>query len=178
MKAVVVYESMYGNTRAIAEAIAAALGRGIEAVALPVAEAPPDEARTADLLVLGAPTHVLGLPRPSTRKAAAEAAAKPDSGLHLEPEAAGDGLREWLPRLGEFRGRVAVFDTRMRMPGFMGHASRKLRRLLAPRAGKPLGRPQSYLVSKQNELLPGELDRAGAWGSELLARLTERAPTG
>jgi hypothetical protein len=169
---------MYGNTRAVAEAIAAALGAAMDAVALPVGRADPNDVGSADLIVVGAPTHALGLPRPSTRRSAADAADRPGTDLKLEPEASGDGVREWLARLGDVRGRVAVFDTRMRMPAFIGHASRKTRKLLAQRGVPLLERPQSYFVDKQNHLLPGELDRARAWGTELLARMTNRTTAG
>lgn len=178
MRARVVYESMYGNTRAVAEAIAAALGSAADSVAIPVGRADPEDVRSADLLVVGAPTHALGLPRPSTRKSAADAAARPGTDLKMEPDAPGDGVREWLGRLGEVHGRVAVFDTRMRMPAFIGHASRKTRKLLARRGIKLLERPQSYFVDKQNHLLPGELERARAWGAELLTRMANRTPAG
>lgn len=177
MKAVVVYESMYGNTRAVAEAIGEALRRGVETAVLPVAHADTAQARTADLIVAGAPTHALGMPRPKTRQAAVEAAGRPDSGLTLEPGADGAGMREWLPTLGSGRGAAAVFDTRMRMPSFLGHAARPIRRLLGRSGVGLLDKPQSFFVDKQHRLLPGELERAGAWGATLLGRLTSHAPT-
>ena len=57
MNAIVVYESIYGNTRAIAEAIAEGLGG---APAVSPAELPADAAQ-ADLLVVGGPTHIHGM---------------------------------------------------------------------------------------------------------------------
>ena len=57
MRAVVVYESMFGNTHAIADAI----GKGLEpvdnVVVVPVAEAGRERLGDADLLVVGGPTH-------------------------------------------------------------------------------------------------------------------------
>jgi flavorubredoxin len=67
MKALVVYESMFGNTRQIAEAIAAGLAESVDVAAVEVSEATAEAAEGADLLVAGGPTHwstflVLALP--------------------------------------------------------------------------------------------------------------------
>ena len=65
----IVYESLFGNTRDIAEAIAAGIreaGPEADVVCCPVGEAGPELAR-ADLLVVGAPTHFLGLPSARSR---------------------------------------------------------------------------------------------------------------
>ena len=71
MKALVIYESMYGNTAAVASPIADRIARsGVEAHARPVTEAGPAQAAEADLLVVGGPTHEHGMSRPSTRKTA------------------------------------------------------------------------------------------------------------
>ena len=64
MHVVVLFESLFGNTREVAEAIAH--GRGAadptaEVACLRVAEADREEVRTADLLVVGAPTHIRGM---------------------------------------------------------------------------------------------------------------------
>jgi hypothetical protein len=171
MSALVVYESMYGNTRQVAEAIAEGLGTQ----AVPVSEATAGRLAGVDLVVIGGPTHAWGMTRAKTRQAAADGAAKPGSGLTLEPHATDSGVREWL---AEHAGKVpaaAVFDTRIGMPAMLtGRASRRIARALR-RAGVTLVRPpQSVLVSKQNRLLPGELDRAGTWGSELATSATQR----
>ena len=80
MKAVIVYESMYGNTRVIADAIGRGLGPENETVVVPVAEARPGLLAGADLVVVGGPTHMHGMSRASTRKGAAQAAASPAAG--------------------------------------------------------------------------------------------------
>jgi flavodoxin len=64
MKTVIVYESMYGNTRVIADAIAQGLGPECEAVVVPVSQARPQLLDGADLVVVGGPTHVHGSGRP------------------------------------------------------------------------------------------------------------------
>jgi hypothetical protein len=170
MRAVVAYESMYGNTRAVAERIAAALGRGAETQVQPVGKLTPADVVAADLVVIGAPTHAFGMSRPSTRQAARDAVAKPGSDLALEPDAVGIGVREWVESLPSGHCRVAVFDTRVRMPGVVGHASRPLARAVTRRGYELFARPQSFFVTKQNTLLPGELDRAETWADSLLVR--------
>ena len=126
MRVLVVYESMYGNTHAVANSVAEGLrDKACDVTVVPVGRATEELIRHCDLLVVGGPTHVHGLPRPSTRRAAAEAAEKPDSRLALEPGALGPGLREWLDGLAPLRGiPAAAFDTRMEGPAlFTGQAS-------------------------------------------------------
>jgi hypothetical protein len=171
MSALVVYESMYGNTRQVATAIA----DGVGTQAVPVSEATADRLAGVDLVVIGGPTHAWGMTRPKTRQAAAQSAAKPGSGLTLEPHATGIGVREWLAGHAREVPAAAVFDTRIAMPAALtGRASRRITQALR-RAGVTVVRPpQSFLVSKQNRLLPGELDRARTWGSELATHVTQR----
>ena len=91
MRALVVYESMFGNTHVVASKIADGLGGTYQVTLVPVAEATPDLLASADLLVVGGPTHMHGLSTAMTRRMAAHAAAKPDSGLSLDPDATGPG---------------------------------------------------------------------------------------
>ena len=95
MRALVVYESMYGNTRAVAGDIADGLRAGYEVRVVPVAEATAERVAGADLLVVGGPTHMHGLSSASTRRTAAKAAAKDGSELRLEPDAGGPGWTAW-----------------------------------------------------------------------------------
>src|SRR5664279_1261705 len=129
MPVVVVYESMYGNTRAIAEAIAEGLNPA-DAVVVPVGQASPQVVTPADLVVVGGPTHMFGMSRPKSRQVAVDTACKPESGLTLEPEAQGTGLREWFDALDAPGGKAAAFDTRIKGPLLIGHASRGIRGLL------------------------------------------------
>lgn len=177
MRALVVYESMYGNTRAIAAAVAEGLRGSYEVDLVAAGRATRALVGGADLLVVGGPTHMHGLSRPSSRKAAAEASARP-SGPALDPDAGGMGLRTWLEELAAARdgAPAAAFDTRLTGPSaFTGRAgvaiSRRLRRLGYRQAASP----ESFLVDKQNHLLPGELQRAAQWGSRLAAA-TSPAP--
>lgn len=169
MKALVVYESMYGNTRAVAEAVASGLSPAYETEIKSAAEATADDVGQADLLVVGGPTHVHGLTRPSTRKAAVEAAAADDA-LTLDRSAQGAGLREWFEHLGRGDGKkAAAFDTRLSAPPlFTGRASQGIAKRLRKSAFRTAGKPVSFLVDKQNHLLDGELKRAQDWGRQLI----------
>ena len=98
MRAVVVFESMYGNTREVAEAIGSGLGSPDDVLVVPVSGANPDLLEGIDLLVAGGPTHAHGMGRPATRHAAVEATDKADNALTVEADADGPGLREWFTR--------------------------------------------------------------------------------
>lgn len=170
MRVVIVYESMYGNTHQVANYIAEGLSdQACDVAVVPVSRASEVLSAGYDLLVAGGPTHVHTLPRPSTRRAAAEAADHPGSGLTLEPGALGPGLREWLDSLAPGHGVPATaFDTRLDGPAlFTGQASRAITQRLR-RRGYQIGSPaQSFLVSKQNELSAAEAERARTWGKAL-----------
>ena len=167
MKAVVIYESMFGNTHALAEAIGAGLGRECDVVVAPVQEVTPHIIEQADLLVVGAPTHVHGLTRATTRKAAADTAEK-DGTLTLDPSAAGPGVREWLDSLGTVSVGAAAFDTRLHAPAVLtGRASTSISKRLRRHGMSEVVAPESFFVTKENRLEPGEAERAQAWGEAL-----------
>ena len=163
MSTLVVYESMWGNTRTVAEAVADGLGDDVRA--LNVAEAPVPVPADVDLLVVGGPTHAFSLTRPSTRR---DAVAK---GAPAGPTER--GIREWLGQLEASGHReVATFDTRVgsvrHLPGSAARAAGKevrrhhLGRLIATRS--------FYVDDMAGPLLPGEAERARQWGEELAAR--------
>ena len=172
MRVVVVYESMFGNTRVIANAIA----RGLEPVGdvrvVSVSDADHQVADSADVLVVGGPTHAHSMSRPSTRKAAADTAAKPDSTVKLELYALGKGVREWLDSIGPVGARFAAFDTRMKGPRWiMGSAALKIARTLRRHGAREIEKPASFLVTKYNALRPNEEERAVEWGQALADQL-------
>jgi len=168
MRAVVVYESMYGNTRVIAEAIGEGLRSAIGTAVVPVGQAGPDVLEGAEVLVVGGPTHVHGMTRPRSRAAAAEAARKPDSTMVLEDGAEGPGVREWLASLDHIDAFAAGFDTRMHGPAaFTGRASKGITRELEHHSAQVVSDPESFMVSKDNVLDPGEAARARQWGERL-----------
>jgi menaquinone-dependent protoporphyrinogen IX oxidase len=170
VRALVVYESMYGNTHVIATNIAAGLRDTHEVTLVPVSRATPELIAGADLLVVGAPTHLHGLPTASSRQAAMKAAVKPDSGLALDPDAGGPALRAWLAGLTPGHVLAAAFDTRMAgAPVLTGRASRGISRLLKRHGYRLIMPPESFVVTKLNTLVDGESSRARRWGAALAA---------
>lgn len=178
MKALVVVESVFGNTRRIADAVAEGLGPRATTRVLDVTDAArtPDLLDGVDLLVVGGPTHALGMTRAATRRTAAEQAGEGAVAAEI-------GLREWLAALPATATAVpaAAFDTRADRPRLPGSAAagatRRLRRLgFAVVAG-----PESFRVTgTTGPLVPAEAERARVWGHNLLARVVlreaERAP--
>jgi hypothetical protein len=172
VNALVVYESMYGNTATIGEAIAAALREeGLDVEEGLVTRI--DAARTADfdLLVVGGPTHVHGMSRVSTRKATVN-----EKNTFPEPTL-DPGLREWLARLPEGAGRLAgAFDTRFDKPRFLtGSAARGITHRLKGRGYRFVADPESFFVSNENRLLEGEVGRATTWATEIAERVRDLA---
>ena len=166
MRALVVYESMYGNTHAVAVNIAAGLRATHEVTLVPVTRATPELMAMADLIVAGCPTHMHRMPTVASRRTAAGAARKQGSGLTLDPDADSPGLRAWLEGLSAGNVLAAAFDTRLSgIPALTGRASRNISRLLKSRGCRPVVPPESFLVSKQNVLLKGEPERARSWGT-------------
>jgi Flavodoxin domain len=179
MRALIVYESMYGNTHAIADAIAAGLGPPDEVRAVPVRDVTRAELDGIDLLVVGGPTHAHGVSRPSTRRAALQAANRPDATLTVDPSADGRGLREWFDSLRRLDCVAVAYDTRMRGPAvFTGRASNGIARMLRHHGARMLTRGESFLVTKENRLVPGEAARARLWARTLAERVSSRTPAG
>jgi hypothetical protein len=161
MRSLVVYESWFGNTRRIAEEIAAALAHEGEVDLVTVDEAlPPLE--DVDLLVVGAPTHVHGLSSKRSREGALT------QGAHGEP---GIGVRGWIDALPDGAGgpRAAAFDTRADKPAWLvGSAARGIARRLCDHGYRLAIEPQSFFVKgTPGPLEEGELERASEWGRTL-----------
>ncbi|NPC97448.1 hypothetical protein [Nocardioides sp. zg-DK7169] len=161
MHAVVVYESMWGNTREIAEAVAQGLGEGTPVIEVATAPALPDG---LDLLVVGGPTHAFSMSRPSTREDAGQRGAGADSSA--------PGLREWLAGLpGDFAVPIATFDTRVRtvrhLPGSAAKAAK--REVERHHHGTVVDAVSFYVHDVAGPLEDGELQRAREWGAGLAA---------
>jgi membrane protease YdiL (CAAX protease family) len=169
--ALVVVESVFGNTRLVADAVAAGLGTRMHTRVVEVTE---DGAVAAsegvDLLVVGGPTHAFGMTRVSTRRSAAEQA----GGGAVPAEM---GLREWLAALPAVTDRrfAASFDTRADKPRLPGSAASAAARRLHRLGYQRVCHPESFRVSgTTGPLVDGELDRARAWGSALAQRVLAR----
>ena len=166
MRALVVYESMYGNTHTVATNIAAGLSATHEVMLVSVTRATPELVAAADLLVVGGPTHVHGMSSAASRRSAAETARKQGSGLAMDPDADGPGVRGWLGGIAAGHGLAAAFDTRLGgIPALTGRASRGISGLLERRGYQLIAAPESFRVSKRNTLVDGEAARACSWGA-------------
>jgi hypothetical protein len=172
MRAVIVYESMYGNTRRIAESIADGLGTTMSVSVIGVSEADPRTLADADLVVVGGPTHLHGMSRASTRKSAVNAAKSPAHLLDVEPGAMGAGLRDWFGSLGDYSVKAAAFDTRLDGPAALtGRASKGVAHQLREHGFDLIAEPASFIVTRRDELEPDERARARDWGVTLAARV-------
>lgn len=152
MKAIVIYDSVYGNTKTIALAIARGLPAGTTSA--PVSVAREADVREADLVVLGAPTQG-GRPTPAMKSFLA--------GLPKDALASKD---------------VAVFDTRIdaqtcgAVPrfflGVIGYAAGKLGKQVRGKGGRLMANPEGFLVmGKEGPLFAGEEQRAQDWARKL-----------
>jgi hypothetical protein len=167
-RAVVVYESLFGNTAAIARAIAEGIGPG--ARALSTAEATALEVAEAALMVAGAPVHAMGLPSDKTREQARTGQLGPGGAA---PDLSHPPMRAWLDALPQGHGRYAAFETRVGAWYGRG-AAPKIAGALAHAGYQPLAEARGFGVgghrlwpSTDGTLLDGEVDRAREWGAEL-----------
>lgn len=170
MRALVVYESLFGNTRDVALAVAEGISQHMPVEAVEVGAAPADVDEDVTLLVVGGPTHGHGLTTPSSRSDASRRAAG-DVVSH------GIGIREWVDGLRPARDRlVATFDTRIKGPEFLwGSAAKAAAKRLRATGFTRVEEPHSFLLDGPtgppfNRLRPGELEKARGWGAALATR--------
>lgn len=172
MKAVVIYESEFGATRRIAQAIADGLGSqlltDLHNVRDLVLDEPDWRPLPVDLLVLGCPTHVRTMPSPMTRVSANDQAHRPGSTLELEPRALTNGIREWLDGIDLMGQRTATFATRSDLPRLLtGSAARPLARLAVSQGAEIIAQPKSFVVRKDGGVDREQLALARDWGRAL-----------
>lgn len=175
MDAVVIFESMWGNTAAIAHAIAR--GFGVGAAALTTDQATPSRLEGARLMVAGSPVHALGLPTEVSR---ASAAAKNQPGS-IPADTTHPAMREWLAAVPAGPRLYAAFETRIVGP--LGHgAATAISRALTGAGYEQLDRPHSFTVAMRQRtqepaamLLPGQEQRAFEWGIRLRLLLNDLA---
>lgn len=165
MHALVVYESLYGNTKQIAEAIAEGLTSECDVEITEVGEAPA-ALSDVDLLVVGGPTHQFGLSRKSSRQQGADDHDAPVISLDI-------GIREWtegLPRVSD--GAAATFDTSIRKPNLPGSAARGAAKRLKKKGYRILVPGELFLVEGgKGPITEGEIDRARAWAQTVAGTL-------
>lgn len=163
--ALVVYESMFGNTQTIAVAVADGLSVRMTVDLVEVGAAPAAVAADVDLLVVGGPTHAFGMTRPNTRQDAAKQAGRP-------VVSQGVGIREWIEGLdtGSVRVPVATFDSRVRRPRLPGSAAHRAAKRLRGLGARLVLPPESFWVNgTPGPILGGEEERARQWGLRLAA---------
>ena len=161
VKAIVVYESHWGNTAAIARAIAEGIGSGAQA--LSTAEATAEAIAGADLIVAGSPLLAFSLPTESTLKSMAANASR----QKIPPDLSHPSMRSWLDALPRGSGRAAAFETRIRWSP--GSAASAILRKLESLGYRPVAKAERFIVQgAQGPLRDGELERAKAWGAELV----------
>jgi flavodoxin I len=145
MKTLVIYDSVNGNTAAVADSIAAALG--IEAKVVSAQSAGAD-VRSAKRIIVGSPT-LGGRPTESMAKF----------------------LDEELKRA---RGvSFAAFDTRIssRLAGMFGYAAVRMSEVLVKNGGMQIAEPEGFIVKgRRGPLEEGELERAADWARKLAAQ--------
>ncbi|MHB8855644.1 MAG: flavodoxin family protein [Bellilinea sp.] len=159
MKALVIFESVYGNTEKVARAIGAGLAAAGEVQVVSAAGVKPEQLTGLDLLVVGSPTQAFG-PIVGTKEF-----------LKTLPAQALKGMK------------VAAFDTRIPvaevnskaltfMAGAFGYAAEKIAKGLKARGGAEVVAPAGFfVVDKEGPLKDGELERAAAWAGEIVRRL-------
>ena len=165
-RALVVYESLFGDTRRIAEAVAAGLAEQLPVEVAEAGSAPGEIGADVGLLVVGVPTHAFSMPRQSTR----ESAVSQHGAQIADPST---GVREWLDavRVTGSGVRAAAFDTVMAHPTLvvkLNHAAKAEEKLLR-KLGVSIAAPAEHFVVEdvKGPLAAGEEERARAWGWSL-----------
>ncbi len=143
LRALVVFESMFGNTEKVAAAVAHGLQlEGIDTGLVEVHAAPATLSPEVDLLVVGGPTHGFSMSRVSTREDAVRQGAP--------AERATLGLREWLEAVQFDAAGVpalATFDTRVTKVRWLPQA--------AAASAARAGRHRGLEAGGQADRLPG-----------------------
>ncbi len=178
MRALVVYESMFGNTREVALAIADGIRKSMDVDALEVARTPSVLDESIALVVVGGPTHAHGLTTPKTRADAARRAGDRQVVSH------GEGVREWLSFIEPGSSTAgAAFDTRIKGPAILwGSAARAADKALRRIGFHVVAPPESFLVGGPSgppfgRLVEGELERARSWGERVASAVAVPALT-
>lgn len=159
MKALVVYDSVYGNTEKIALAITGALGDSDEVKTLRAAEVNVYDLEGLDLLIVGSPTQG-GRPIKATK-------------AFLDTI-----TQETLKNV-----RVACFDTRFSeqdsgfwlrlIVKFFGYAAGRIEKKLVTKGGKQVIAPEGFIVEgTEGPLKEGELEKAAEWGKQIRGRMS------
>jgi flavodoxin len=153
MKALVVYDSMFGNTEQVAQAMATALADTMEVTARRVGDVTPDDLMAVALLIVGSPTQGFR-PTPAVKTL-----------LDSVPAQGLNGVK-----VAAFDTRIAVEDVGNRFLTFMvrlfGYAAKPLANHLEKKGGDLVMPPEGFIVNgKEGPLKEGELERAATWAT-------------
>jgi hypothetical protein len=160
MKAVVVYESHWGSTVAIAGAIAE--GIGPDARALNTAQATAEAIAGADLIVAGAPVLGFSLPTEQMLKNISSSQGKAPTPADVSHPS----MRSWLAGLPAGNGRYAAFETRIWWSP--GGATSGISHGMEDAGYSELAKRERFIVTGgYGPLKDGEIERARAWGAKL-----------
>ena len=147
MKVLIIYDSVFGNTEQVAQAIGNALGSQEDVEILRVSNVKPEKLTGLELLIVGSPTHG-GRPTPV--------------------------IQNFLNRVSEPAVRsinVAAFDTRLstRLVGIFGYAAGRIADSLKRKGGTLIASPEGFFVKgKEGPLKEGELERAASWAKVIV----------
>jgi len=147
MKALIVYDSVYGNTEKIARAVAEAITPAGEVKVLQTGEANPSELESLDLLIVGSPTHG-GRPTPAVQDFLNKVTQQSLKGI-----------------------KVAAFDTRAtsKFAKIFGNAAGRIAGHPTKKGGVLIASPEGFFVTgTKGPLKEGELERAAAWAKRIL----------
>jgi flavodoxin I len=145
MKTLVVYDSLYGNTEKIAQAIGDAVSGEVKVVR--AGEADVSALTELDLLFVGSPTHG-GRPSPPMREFLDKVQSRTLQGI-----------------------KVATFDTRhtSKLTVLFGYAAGRIAKSLKKKGGTLLLSPEGFFVEgTEGPLKEGELERAANWAREIV----------
>ncbi|MFA5308639.1 MAG: flavodoxin family protein [Dehalococcoidales bacterium] len=147
MKALIIYDSLYGNTEKIAKAIGEGLGE--EAKVIKVSEAKAADIAPYFYIIIGSPTQ------------------------RGRPTAAMKTFLDSLPD-DVFKGkRLAAFDTRAKsfIVKLLGWAGTRIEAAVRAKYGNIIAPPKGFFVQgTQGPLAEGEEKRAAEWGKHLATR--------
>lgn len=157
MKALIIYETYFGNTKNVAEAIQAGLhDRGVETQISTASDAP--KTFETDILIIGAPTHNRRLPNPTSRAKA-------------DPNNTTTGVAEWLAEITlQPVPYLAAFDTVTGTSWLTGSAAKRIAKMLHKQHPKTTVQTRSFVVTgNEGPLAEKELDAARTWGRLIAA---------
>jgi flavodoxin len=153
MKALIVYDSMYGNTEKIAKSIGGAFTDDVKV--LQAGEANPSELESIDLLIVGSPTQGF---RPT------------ESVQAFIKSIPGDAIKGIDVAAFDTRIPVSEVGTGLRLIMKMGgYAAPRISQALKKKGGNLVVLPEGFFVKdKEGPLKEGELERATGWAKGIL----------